>query len=38
MDEGNKIQQESDVSEVPVITLPTSPGHSSRDDGKTETS
>ena len=35
MDEGSQIQQESDVSEVPIVTPHTSPGHSGRDDGKT---
>ena len=38
MDESSQIQQESDVSEVPVVTPHTSPGHSGRDDGKTEKS
>ena len=38
MDESSQIQQESDVSEVPVITTHTSPGHSGIDDGKTEKS
>ena len=32
MNEGNQIQQEPDVPEVPV------PGHSARDDGKTKKS
>ena len=38
MDEGNQIQQKSDVSEVLVAISHTSPGHSGRDDGKTEKS
>ena len=38
MDEFSQIQQESDVSEVPVVTPHKSPGHSDRDDWKTEKS
>ena len=36
--EGSRIQRENDVSEVPVVTPHASPGHSGRDDGKTEKS
>ena len=32
MDEGIQIQQESDVTEVPVVTLHTPAGHSGRDE------
>ena len=38
MDECSQIQQESDLSEVPVVTPHTSLGHSDRDDWKTKKS
>ena len=38
MKESSRIQQESDVLEVPVVTPHPSPGHCGRDDGKTEKS
>ena len=38
MDECSQIQQERDLSEVPVVTPHTSLGHSDRDDWKTEKS
>ena len=34
--QGSQIQQESDVPEIAVVTLHTSPGHSGKGDRKTE--
>ena len=36
MDEDSQIQKESDVPEIPSVTLCTSPRHSGKNKGKTE--
>ena len=36
MNEDSQIQKESDVPEIPSVTLCTSPRHSGRNKGKTE--